>query len=100
MIQSASRNLFSFVEHREKLRDQLFVPEASLRFGTHRDCGVFVAKCRLIGTRGTESIVDVRYLQDARQQRDFACSQTVGVSAAVGVLVVMANDWQHEAQRL
>src|SRR5689334_8492440 len=47
-----------------------------------------------------ERVVYIRYLQDARLQRDFSAIQTVGVSSPIHSLVMMPDDRKNGPERL
>src|SRR5271169_6644752 len=95
-----SCHLAAFVEHAEELGDQLFVPESALRLGAHGNGGLVVAEGQLIRTCRAQRIIDVHYLQNARQKRYLARPQAIRIAAAVRVLMMMADDWKHQPQRL
>src|ERR1700677_1049603 len=67
------------------------VPHSRVRWAAERG---------FIRTLCPQRIVNIDHLQNARQEGYLAIAQTVGVAAAVGVLVMMPNDRKHQAQRL
>ena len=89
-----------FSSMRKEFPGQLSSQYPGAGFFAHGDGRLLVAECGFVGTLRAQRIVDVHHLQHARQQRNFAPPQAIGISAAVGMFVMTANNRQHQAQRL
>src|SRR5713226_4797583 len=50
--------------------------------------------------RASSRMVDIRNLQDSRQQGNLLLMQPVGIASAIRVLVMITDDGKHQAQRL
>src|ERR1700690_874340 len=94
-----SRYLPSPVEHAEELGNQLLVPESAARLGAHSEGSLLVAERRLVGTRRAQRIIDIHDLQNARQQRNVAVTEPIGITTAVRMLVMMAKNRKPQPQR-
>ena len=88
------------LEHGEEFVDEFFIPKSGARFFAHRGGGSFVIERGLVGPLGSQCVVHIDDLQDARQQRDFAFLQTVGITGTIRVFMMVADDRQHKPQRL
>ena len=65
----------------------------------HGDGRLFMGQRRLVGTRRAERVINIHNLKNSGEKRNFAPQQTVGISAAIEVLMMVADDGQHQAQR-
>ena len=77
---------------------QIGDPQAAAGFFAHSLSGLFVAQRGFVRSRRAQSIVHVDDLQDPGEYGDVRSHEAVGVSRAVGVLVMVANNWQHRTQ--
>src|SRR6266566_437894 len=59
-----------------------------------------MAESRLVRTRGPQRVVYVHHLQDASEPGNTLAGERIGVSGAVEVLVMIADDGQHQTKRL
>ena len=73
--------------------------ESASRFLTHGLGRLLVGQRRLVGASRAQRVVYIDDLQDSRKDRDFRANESVGIARTVGVLVVVADDGQHQAQR-
>src|SRR5271157_4863403 len=93
-------HLTALVEHGEEFSDKIFIPETGLRLLAHGDGGLVMRERRLVRTGSAQRIVNVDHLQNARQEGNVAIFEAVGIAAAVGMLVMVTNDGQDQAQGL
>src|ERR1043165_449622 len=94
------RHLTLTGEHGEEFQNQFSIPQTIMSFVLHSDCRLFVSQSRFIWTRGAERVLNVHHLQNSGQKRNVAPKQPIRISAAIEVLMMVADDRQHEAQRL
>ena len=68
---------------------------ANRRQARHHPRRFLVRQGRFVRPLGSERVIYVGYLQDARQQRNVLAPKVIGIPGAVPVLVVVADDRQH-----
>jgi len=68
-------------------------------FVAEHDARLLYRECRFVGTRGCQRVEHVDDAHDLRQQRHAVADETVGVSAAVEMLVVVAHDRSDRLQQ-
>ena len=82
-------------QHSVEFLDQTLVPQTGIRFAQHGFVCLVVGERGLVGPGGAECIVNVHYLQDARQERDFLALKAVRIAGTVLVLMMIADNGQH-----
>src|ERR1700674_4979965 len=88
-----------FLQHSEEFGHDLFIPQTRAGLGTHSGRSLLVRPRRLIRTRSPKCIINVHYLEHAREQRYVLSTQCVRVAATIRVLVMTSNDWKYKPQR-
>src|SRR4051794_20400099 len=86
------------LQHKEEFVHEFLIPQAAACLVEHGGLALFMFEGGLVGAFSAEGIVDVAHLQRPRQQRDFFTAQSIWVSAAVPMLMVVTDDGQHVAQ--
>ena len=88
----------ALIQHGEEFAHQFFIPQSGVSFLAHGDGGLIVTQGRFVGAGRAQGVVNIHHLQNARQQGNFTFEQSIGIAAAVGMLVMMADDRQDEPQ--
>src|SRR5438094_2412955 len=80
------------LQHEEKFVDQFLVPKSSAGLIEHGGLALLVPQRGLVRPLRAQRIVDVTHLERACQYGDICPAQSVRISAAVPMLMMMADD--------